>query len=769
MNRDLPTPAAILEELADKVAASIDRLAPVAFDGAFREMIRYHKFLLALNASRTVDGAAINYAEIVGDAWNAPHQDWIRQYRRLFERAAGRIPDDDHFIRALVYTPRRLLPAESDPELPASIVRGILGLIPMLMHRLEDWVTKRTSLDTPKGEAASQRLALAGSDAKAYANVLPELIGAWEGLLQQAPTMYRWPDSAGEDPDAEWFAFRKSWPLLWQHLSNTAYCLAVAVWNEDVAGTALFREALVRWPAALDHRLEDRAELRHRRLLFPNILELGWKEASQFAARLSHSYMPLPTPRQLFATIVRGAHDDVVLLTSALLLFWTINDKQASDIGGRTALALLRRELDDTNGHRSGIRELSLQSLLFDLIRPELAGERYSENSYAATLDSLVASLDNMTERRVVPGRVFAPSTLHDRDGLLLAVLAIMGAAVPASGDGGVVQRMHELAADESLLPGGDRSLRDILRELRQYQTSLAQDLSATMRGIDILAPGRDSKVLSKKLAEIIQAAEKEIEAKRLERLKERTVDAKTIERIRLAIELALLHEPAEVPFFSNVKVSGAPQKDGRMNDIAFSGIEKAHLIDPPMDSIGLNFDETFVSGSRQMAGQYAWGDFTRRPRVIVDVVARAEKEPFWREIVKLVAQVGPEPVLVVSRNAEGRALRHLLYSREEDRPDLIIERRNQENRFSSYIATVEGVDVYGADFPLGEAWLFSGQALVRIDYEEVGSGLHVSIGFEPTDELKGTLRARIRQRFEWAQTPIFELHTPDPEEDEGT
>ncbi|ADV11986.1 hypothetical protein [Mesorhizobium ciceri] len=768
MNRDLPTPAAILEELADKVAANIDRLAPVAFDGAFREMIRYHKFLLALNASRTLDGAAVNYAEVIGDAWNAPHQDWIRQYRRLFERAAGRIPDDDHFIRALAYTPRRLLPAESDPELSASIVRGILSLIPMLMHRLEDWVTKRTSLDTPKGEAASQRLALAGSDAKAYANVLPELVGAWEGLLQQAPTMYRWPETAGEDSDAAWFAFRKSWPLMWQHLSSTAYCLAVAVWNEDEAGTALFREALVRWPAALDHRLEDRAEFRHRRLLFPNILDLGWKEASRVAEPLSHRNMPPPTPRQLFAAIVRGAHDDVVLLTATLLLFWTINDKQASDIGGRTALALLRREIDDTNGYRSGARELSLQSLLFDLLRPELAGERYSQGSYAGTLDSLVASLDNMTERRVVPGRVFAPSTLHDREGLLAAVLAIMVAAVPEKGDGGVGQRIAELAADESLLPGGDRSLRNILRELRQYQTSLAQNLSATKRGTELLAPGRDAKVLPKKLAEIIHAAEIQIEAKRLERLKERPVDTKTLERIRLAIESALLHEPPEVPFFSNVQVVGVPQKDGRTNDAAFGGIEKAHLIDPPMDSIGSSFGEIFVSRSRRLAGQYAWDNFTSRPRVIVDVIARAEEEAFWRAIAELVAQVGPEPVLVVSRNAEGRALRHLLYSREEDRPNLVIERRNGENRFNTYIATVEGVDVYGADFPAGEAWLFSGQALVRIDYQEVGDGLHVTVDFEPTEELKGTLRVRIRQRFEWAQTPIFELHAPDPEEDEG-
>lgn len=40
MRSELTQPEAILEELADKTAAQIERLAPVAFDSAFREMTR---------------------------------------------------------------------------------------------------------------------------------------------------------------------------------------------------------------------------------------------------------------------------------------------------------------------------------------------------------------------------------------------------------------------------------------------------------------------------------------------------------------------------------------------------------------------------------------------------------------------------------------------------------------------------------------------------------------------------------------------------------
>jgi hypothetical protein len=433
--RDLPTREQILEELADKAAAQIERLAPVAFDAAWSEMTRYHRFLLALNASRTPDGAPFNYAEVVGDAWHAPHRDWISQYRRLFERAADRIPDDDHFIHSLAYAPSHLLPGSGDPELPPNIVKVILDLGPMMMHRVEAWVTKRTTLETPRGESASSRLTLAGSDAKAYANILPSLVGAWEGLLQRAPSIYNWREGAGLDNAGLWSAFRTSWPFLWQHLSNTAYCLAIAVWNEDETGAALFREALVRWRHALRHRLgDDNAELQRRWLLFPDLLTLDWPDASARAAPLAYEYAPAPTPEQLFASLLTAGHRDVLLLTSALLLFWTMNDKQASDIGGRTAAALLREEGRDEDNPGRGRQDVGLRSLFLDVLRFEMAGERFRDGSYAADLDQLVAMLDNMTERRVVPGRVFTPSTLHGRDQLLLPVVAILAAATPDGG-----------------------------------------------------------------------------------------------------------------------------------------------------------------------------------------------------------------------------------------------------------------------------------------------------------------------------------------------
>jgi hypothetical protein len=85
LSRDLPMPANFIEELADKVIGQIDRLAITGFKSALDELVRYHKFLLEVYASRSAEGAPLSLAEI-GGLWEQPHQEWTRQYRRIFER-----------------------------------------------------------------------------------------------------------------------------------------------------------------------------------------------------------------------------------------------------------------------------------------------------------------------------------------------------------------------------------------------------------------------------------------------------------------------------------------------------------------------------------------------------------------------------------------------------------------------------------------------------------------------------------------------------------
>lgn len=765
--RDLPTPEQILEELADKTAAQMDRRAIVAFDGALREMTRYHRFLLALNASQTPDGAAFSFAEVAGDAWNKPHRDWVKQYRRLFERAVDHIPDEGHYIRSLAYVPMHLLPGPNDPGLPSDVTNGILDLGPMMMHRLEAWVTKRTTRDTPKGKSAQPRLSLAGSDAKAYENILPDFVGAWESLLKRVPGFYNWGERGEHDNWARWAAFRASWPFLWQHLTNTAYCLAVTVWNEDEVGASLFREALVRWQDTFQYALDGHFDLPRQRDLFPDVMKLDWPEASSHASRFSSEFMPELTPDKLFANVIRGAHDDALFLTAGLLLFWTMNEKQTSDVGSRTAWALLRRDGSGEYRRRPASNGIRFQSLFIDLLRFQIAGDRYAEGSYAAELDKLVEILDRMTERRVVPGRIFTPSTSQGREDILVSLTAMLAAAIPEDGDDGVLRHITELASKEEMLPAGDSTLRAIVRELGRIRSILEERSPQLLGGVAFLVPDVDTREVTDRLHQVVGAAEVAIEAKRHERLKERPVDPAKLERIRSAVEVALLKEPTKVPFFRDVQIEhAASSAPAEFREVVFTNIDKAQMVEPIMDSAVVNFEDFLVSGAKERAAQYVWEAFTRRPRVQKCVSARVEEAAYWKEVAGLVEEVGPEPILIVSRTAEGRTLQHFSYTGALDLPDIQIKRRPRDEVSGSYIVTVEGADVFGADLPPGVGWLFSGQALQTIRYSELDTpGRYVNIDFDLSEEEKVALRLGFRQQVVWNDTPIFEIKGPDPDE----
>jgi hypothetical protein len=122
--------------------------------------------------------------------------------------------------------------------------------------------------------------------------------------------------------------------------------------------------------------------------------------------------------------------------------------------------------------------------------------------------------------------------------------------------------------------------------------------------------------------------------------------------------------------------------------------------------------------------------------------------------------------MLLVSRQAEGRALRKFVYKLSEAPQGLKIEQKPRQDTENSYIATVEGIDVHGADFEPGTAWLFSPFILQSVDFVELNPKGHiVSVDFEQGDDLKGSLVAEFRQRAIWNDWMIYDIKCEDPPE----
>ena len=402
-----------------------------------------------------------------------------------------------------------------------------------MIHRLQRWLQKSAEGGSADHTGSSTSMHFAAADTRAYENVLPEIVGAWESLLLKVPSLYGWEESSQLSEVERWSAYGKSWRFLWTHLEKTATSLAIAVWNEDRIGSRYFRDALLRWPEAYEFRFAEEAQLRDRRLLFPDVLNRKWQEARAQAVSLSFDYVLQPSPEQIFASILRCAHEDVLLLTMALLLSWTVNEKNSTDIGARTASGILRRESSQDQPFSGREREFGFRSLFLHFLRLRVAGERFEQDSYAANLDALVETLDSMTERPVVPGRVYAPSTLHDRQGLRLSTVAVLAATAPPEGDDGLIERVRTLAMDEHLLPYGDRSLRSIVDELSAWRSTIEnQTHTQVTRGASLLFSDQDYDSSIAKLHIIVASAEEMIESERVARMTIRPIDAAKLERL---------------------------------------------------------------------------------------------------------------------------------------------------------------------------------------------------------------------------------------------
>lgn len=757
MRDDLPTPEQIMEELADRAIAQIDRRAPVAFEGALDELVRYHRFLLGLHATETEEGRPFSYAEVSGAAWHAPHIEWIRQYRRLFDRAAERIPDEERFLNALAYVPYRLLDAETGVRLSKPVVEGILDLQPILMHAIEAWVTRRSILEGD-ANAAGERVGLSGSDARALAKVMPGMVGGWEANLNTASPIYGWQVEADTPARDVWSRYVSAWPFLRQHLGNTAYCLAVAVWNGDMTGARLFREALVRWPGSALLDVERDGFDRFPWLLMPELLDGEWAAAATRSARMDHPFFPQPAPGGIFAEIVDGARRDVVLVTASLMLVWSIGGGAVGDLAAVTARELVGGAgSDSTEPNSAG---LDFKTVAEGLIRLQLVGERYQDGTHGHWLDRLVSSMDNMREGTVVPGRVYTPTTMHDREQLVLGDMALIAALAPAEGSGGVAEDLDAVGADDTLPPLGDRSLRDIVMEFDRYRHILATDPPGLARAIQALVPDADPATAIANLNRVMDEATSTIGRRRRERLVAKGIDAPAMEELRAAIEANVLTEPAMVPVFDAVGVFLADGGVGEERQTRFNGIGKGKLVRPEMEQASLNWTEFIAKHAREAAGGYAFAVFARMPRELVQADAELDDPAFWRAMPDLVRRVGDRPVLIVAHQDSIDRLGRLRFGRDDPLAGFAVSYQRTPRERGRHVVTIEGVEVFAANLQPGTAWLTSARHLRRIGYAPVTGG-RISLAYQPdegSDSTIGSLVVGFRQVLEWGDGPILEI-----------
>ena len=663
----LPTPSDFLEELADRVIAQIERNAITGFKGAFEELTRFHVFLLDAHNTETDQGQPMSLAE-VGDFWDVPYRDWIRQYRRVFESAADKIGVETTFIDTLGRTVMRLLPGDA-AELSPAVVTSLLDLGVHEVIVLEDWVTRRTTIDVAADQAAQPRLQLAGSERRAYESVVCSFVGAWENVLRIADKLYDFRHREERPPVELWRAFGRGMLFLDKHLRNTAYLLALAVWNEDEIGAERYRDCLLRWLDTLRPEMRTDILLSHHALLTPGLLTLDWAAVeARLQAYRRHEWPELPPPEAVFAIILRGVFDDVLLITAVLALAWDVNEQQSSDIGARAATLLLRRQVIEGEGSRfaqGDMRPPTVFRALFSLLVRAALDERYGKDGYGASLDALVQSLNGMSERHVVPGRVYSAWGWRGLDAVQPQIVAMLAASLPAAGDDGIGQWVRAFAASEALFVDGDASLRRIDSALKAYEQALSQQLDQNLfaRGVHALAPDADVVTSRARLQAIFADATFAIQEHRTQRLRALPIDQKKWSALTEAVS-NVLHP--ELYCFRDFRVEKIWERAPTAMEWRINGIDKARFVTPSMawESAG-DLNRLIAEGFQDRLTWHVWSSMWQRPRESLQI--EGADDSFWGAVADGAARVGEPATLLTGYDPIGETRPHVRVGRWPD------------------------------------------------------------------------------------------------------
>jgi hypothetical protein len=697
------TPADFIAELTDKVMGLINKSATTGFSSALDELVRYHKFVLASQNTRDEAGNAFSFAE-VGGYLERPDQEWIRQYRRLFDTAVEKMTTDAYFIRRLGNVAALLLP-EKIEGVPSRVINTILNLGAFEIVALEAWVTRRALIAAGHDEtsptsgvqgAETGSPHLAGSDHRAYEQTLIDFVGSWESLEQVLVLMLGLHSSQNTPAPRYWRAVAVGWPILEAHLHNNAFFFASAVWNDDALGAIRFRDLLLRWLQPFYADLENEYRFRSGFLVTPEVAEKDWDQASAIVAPLLRFSSEHLSPRSCLGLVLRGAHDDVVCICGAVALRWYSTHQQPSSIAADAAIQTLQRQKLASEGSdltRSGSPKTVFR-LVFDLLI-----RRAIVPSYATTLDQLIRSLNGMASPRMVPGRVYSGWGFDGLDTLRPQFLAIMAATLP---DGGkqIVDFTIDLARTQPVF-SEDKTLRGVIWQFSQLLVTLQSglDQQAFARSLELFDVAIDVDERKSLLTHILENLVAGLDAIRIERLKAAPLDEAKMEAVRASLSTALLNQGPDVYCFGHFRIHERDALTISVREGLFGEIDRGAFVHPPMSAIDIGqYEDFLVNALRGAAAKLLWEEFGKLPQTEISIDISEDRSNFWRTVIAAAEAVGQEPTVLVPLSlGEGVSSASYGISSNDDLQEFKITRESEIESGGGfgYAGTVDGVRVF--------------------------------------------------------------------------
>jgi hypothetical protein len=191
------------------------------------------------------------------------------------------------------------------------------------------------------------------------------------------------------------------------------------------------------------------------------------------------------------------------------------------------------------------------------------------------------------------------------------------------------------------------------------------------------------------------------------------------------------------------------------------NGIDKGALVDPPMSDQSHDVIRIAVDEFPKWLGNHVWSDFWKDGTEVVEIDESAYPQGYWNAVLRSVEQVGFDPALLVPYEPIGESISRWQYGQGRC-PDFIeIKRlaRKPSGGGIAYEATVNGLDVFLAQFNADHSYLFSTRKLQSIIHRWVERDKFVTAEFEEgNDPSRGTIVIRFSQETRWRSTRTIQF-----------
>ena len=743
----------------------IDAGSPNGFDDALKEAVDFHSFVLEAQNARDERGLLVNLAQLNDGPFKRPDFEWLREYRRAYRAAINKMTSDGWFVHGMSRLVIRLWPR--DPEAyPSSVLQNILDLGRHQVVLFEAWVTKRAVIAAPGADAPD----LAGSDLRAYEDALIHFATSWETLEQLILSSYGLRRSGRAAEEAYWKASAASWPLLQTHMRNTAYFLAAAVWNEDLAGSDRFRDLLVRWIQPFYTELRNHHPFRDALMVTPDLLRAKWPDAQAAAIRtLMYPQQP-PGAKPVFGIVLREAYYDGLAITGTVLLHWFATKQQPSLATAHTAMLVLRRETLPDSGNTlldQGAVAKSVFRLVFDLLIREALHSRFDEVKYSAYLEGLIQLLNEMATPRMIPGRIYGGFVLGGFQTLTPELLAILAGNLPSNGDGGASDLIQRLLDDHPEFQA-DTTLHDFGDQFGRCAAALDGDPDQRFTvTVECFVTDPDLGTLRSRLKAIFDGVVTVIAERRLQRIQEAPLDEARLKAVRDAVQSALLAKTRPGGAFPPIMVSRT-DRALEARETTSREMDRGSFTRPEMS--GITFDELppiFIEWAQNFFRHTMWYELKQRPKAIEKFDVQLGVAALLNRVQDIARDpnLGDELILLVPHNPFGEAIYMTVYGFPTESLasfGLTREAGADSGVGCTYVGTLGKIHIYS--WQSTNAGVLCSRTLLRAARFGRVHDLDAIFDFElynSGDPTKSMVRMWLAAEFEWEDQLVIEFDSP--------